>query len=153
MLALQRRKADKLRVKGILYRFKALRKDEVVYLGAGGQELTAPVSEIGVKEIARLAGISLESMDDHRRLLQLATFYIYEGALKEARMALTSLEKDDVDWLHNSAVKAQMKRMDPSFSEKALGFKSFSDFLRSRTDVVELDESSTTRMVRLKSAH
>jgi hypothetical protein len=58
-------------------------------------------------------------------------------------------EKDDVDWLHNSAVKAQMKRMDPSFSEKSLGFKSFSDFLRSRSDVVELDESSTTRMVRL----
>ena len=60
-------------------------------------------------------------------------------------------EKDDVDWLHNSAVKAQMKRMDPSFSEKSLGFRSFSDFLRSRTDVVELDESSTTRMVRLRS--
>ncbi len=60
------------------------------------------------------------------------------------------LEKDDVDWLHNSAVKAQMKRMDPSFSEKSLGYKSFSDFLRSRSDVVELDESSTTRMVRLR---
>ncbi|MDZ4268610.1 MAG: NYN domain-containing protein [Mycobacterium sp.] len=60
------------------------------------------------------------------------------------------LEKDDADWLHNSAVKAQMKRMDPSFSEKSLGFKSFSDFLRSRSDVVELDESSTTRMVRLQ---
>jgi NYN domain/OST-HTH/LOTUS domain len=59
-------------------------------------------------------------------------------------------EKDDVDWLHNSAVKSQMKRMDPSFSEKSLGFKSFSDFLRSRSDVVELDESSTTRMVRLR---
>src|ERR1700728_3112565 len=37
------------------------------------------------------------------------------------------MEKDDVDWLHNSAVKAQMKRMDPSFSEKSLGFRSFSD--------------------------
>ncbi|QEN12644.1 NYN domain-containing protein [Mycolicibacterium sp. ELW1] len=60
------------------------------------------------------------------------------------------LGKDDADWLHNSAVKAQMKRMDPSFSEKSLGFKSFSDFLRSRTDVVELDESSTTRMVKLR---
>lgn len=60
------------------------------------------------------------------------------------------LEKDDADWLHNSAVKAQMKRMDPSFSEKSLGYRSFSDFLRSRTDVVELDESSTTRMVRLR---
>jgi hypothetical protein len=62
------------------------------------------------------------------------------------------LEKDDVDWLHNSAVKAQMKRMDPSFSEKALGFRSFSDFLRSRSDAVELDETSTTRMVRLRGA-
>ncbi len=59
-------------------------------------------------------------------------------------------EKDDVEWLHNSAVKAQMKRMDPSFSEKSLGFKSFSDFLRSRSDIVELDESSTTRKVRLR---
>ncbi|OBI38554.1 NYN domain-containing protein [Mycobacterium colombiense] len=61
------------------------------------------------------------------------------------------LEKDDVDWLHNSAVKAQMKRMDPSFSERSLGFRSFSDFLRSRSDVVELDETSTTRMVRLRA--
>ncbi|KAA1249534.1 NYN domain-containing protein [Mycobacterium simiae] len=60
-------------------------------------------------------------------------------------------EKEDGDWLHNSAVKAQMKRMDPSFSEKSLGFKSFSDFLRSRSDLVDLDESSTTRLVRLHS--
>jgi hypothetical protein len=59
-------------------------------------------------------------------------------------------EKDDVEWLHNSEVKAQMKRMDPSFSEKALGFRSFSDFLRSRADAVELDESSTTRLVKLR---
>ncbi len=60
-------------------------------------------------------------------------------------------EKDDADWQHNSEVKAQMKRMDPSFSEKSLGFKTFSDFLRSRSEVVDLDESSTTRMVRLHS--
>lgn len=60
------------------------------------------------------------------------------------------LEKDDADWLHNSAVKAQMKRMDPSFNEKSLGYRSFSDFLRSHADLVELDESSTTRMVRLR---
>lgn len=62
------------------------------------------------------------------------------------------LEKDDAEWLHNSAVKAQMKRMDPSFNEKSLGYRSFSDFLRARArdDVVELDESSTTRLVKLK---
>jgi len=39
--------------------------------------------------------------------------------------------------------------MDPSVSEKSLGFKSFSDFLRSRSDLINLDDSSTTRMVRL----
>ncbi|BBY17665.1 NYN domain-containing protein [Mycolicibacterium litorale] len=61
------------------------------------------------------------------------------------------LEKDDADWLHNSAVKAQMKRMDPSFNERSLGYRSFSDFLRSHADLVELDESSTTRMVRLRA--
>jgi hypothetical protein len=60
-------------------------------------------------------------------------------------------EKDDAEWLHNSAVKAQMKRMDPSFSEKSLGFRSFSDFLRSRSELVDLDESSTTRLVRLRA--
>ncbi|GAB3617677.1 NYN domain-containing protein [Okibacterium endophyticum] len=58
-------------------------------------------------------------------------------------------EKDDADWLHSSNVKTQMKRMDPSFSEKALGFRSFSDFVKSREDVAELDETSTARLVRL----
>ncbi|MGG7463046.1 MULTISPECIES: NYN domain-containing protein [unclassified Plantibacter] len=58
-------------------------------------------------------------------------------------------EKDDADWLHSSNVKTQMKRMDPSFSEKALGFRSFSDFIKSRDDVAELDESTTARLVRL----
>jgi hypothetical protein len=32
-----------------------------------------------------------------------------------------------------------------------LGFKPFSDFLGSRSDLVDLDESGTTRMVRLHS--
>ncbi|QBE48043.1 NYN domain-containing protein [Leucobacter triazinivorans] len=61
-----------------------------------------------------------------------------------------SQDKDDSGWLYSSAVKQQMRRMDPSFSEKALGFRSFSDFLRSRSDVVELEESGHERLVRLK---
>src|SRR5580692_2631066 len=56
-------------------------------------------------------------------------------------------EKDDSDWLHSSAVKSQMKRMDPSFSEKALGYRSFSDFVKSREAIADLDESSTARLV------
>jgi uncharacterized LabA/DUF88 family protein len=58
-------------------------------------------------------------------------------------------EKDDADWLHSSAVKSQMKRMDPSFSEKALGYRSFSDFVKSRDAVAELDDTNPARLVRL----
>ena len=58
-------------------------------------------------------------------------------------------EKDDAEWLHSSTVKSQMKRMDPSFSEKALGYRSFSDFVRSREGVAELDEAAPGRLVRL----
>lgn len=58
---------------------------------------------------------------------------------------------DDADWLHNSQVKEQMKRLDPSFSERRLGYRSFSDFLRSRSEIVDLDESSTARLVRLSA--
>lgn len=58
-------------------------------------------------------------------------------------------EKDDTEWLHSSTVKGQMKRMDPSFSEKSLGYRSFSDFIKSRSALVELDDSSTAQMLRL----
>lgn len=65
-----------------------------------------------------------------------------------ARALQLGHEKDDAEWLHSSTVKGQMKRMDPSFSEKALGFRSFSDFVKSRSDVAELDDSSTAQMLR-----
>jgi uncharacterized LabA/DUF88 family protein len=61
-------------------------------------------------------------------------------------------EKDDEDWLHSSAVKSQMRRMDPSFSEKALGYRSFSDFVKSREAVAELDETDPVRLIRLNPA-
>ncbi|NYD73983.1 NYN domain-containing protein [Leifsonia soli] len=66
-----------------------------------------------------------------------------------ARAMQLGHEKDDSPWLHSSTVKGQMKRMDPSFSEKALGYRSFSDFIKSRGDLVELDDSSTAQMLRL----
>jgi uncharacterized LabA/DUF88 family protein len=58
-------------------------------------------------------------------------------------------EKDDADWLHSSTVKTQMKRMDPSFSEKALGYRSFSAFVRSRGAVAEMEQTDSSRLVRL----
>ncbi len=59
--------------------------------------------------------------------------------------------KGDADeWLHAAAIKQQMKRQDPSFNEKALGFRSFSDFIKSRDSLVELQEDGQNRLVRLR---
>lgn len=60
-------------------------------------------------------------------------------------------DKTDADeWLHSSAVKTHMRRMDPSFSEKALGYRSFSDFLKSRDQIAELEETGHERLVKLR---
>ncbi len=59
---------------------------------------------------------------------------------------------DADDWLHSSAVKTHMRRMDPSFSEKALGYRSFSDFLKSRDGIAELEETGHERLVRLRDS-
>jgi uncharacterized LabA/DUF88 family protein len=61
-------------------------------------------------------------------------------------------DKDDADWLHSSTVKSQMRRMDPSFSERALGYRSFTDFVKSRAAIAELDETNPARLVRLSPA-
>jgi hypothetical protein len=114
--------------------------DFVIYDSLPGVPAFEPTTtEAPAKRSARTKSAEAEPPDPQK-----AATALLQRALQ------ISLDKDDVDWLHNSAVKAQMKRMDPSFSEKSLGFRSFSDFLRSRTDVVELDESSTTRMVKLR---
>ncbi|WP_375384613.1 OST-HTH/LOTUS domain-containing protein [uncultured Microbacterium sp.] len=59
-------------------------------------------------------------------------------------------DKDDAEWLHSSAVKTHMRRMDPSFSEKALGYRSFSDFVKARESIAELEETGHERLVRLR---
>ncbi|MGB3374053.1 MAG: NYN domain-containing protein [Microbacterium sp.] len=70
--------------------------------------------------------------------------------LLERALRLGHDKTDSDEWLHASAVKTQMRRMDPSFSEKALGYRSFNDFLRSRDDIAELEETGHERLVRLR---
>jgi hypothetical protein len=60
--------------------------------------------------------------------------------------------KDDADWLGSSSVKNQMLRMDPSFQESALGYKTFTDFIKSRKNEVELQEDGQMRRIRLRPA-
>ncbi len=57
-------------------------------------------------------------------------------------------ERTDDEWVHLSAVKNLLKRMDPSFSEKALGHRSFSDFVKAHPTVADIDES--TNIVRVR---
>ena len=73
-----------------------------------------------------------------------------EAARLLARALRLGHEKDDEEWLHSAAVKQQMKRMDPKFNEKALGFTTFSDFLKSRPKMVEMREEGQSRMLRLR---
>ena len=58
-------------------------------------------------------------------------------------------ERTDADWVHSSVIKNLIRRMDPSFSEKGLGFKSFSDFIKAHPSIVEMNETDNIRLVRL----
>ena len=65
--------------------------------------------------------------------------------------ALRVRRPGDVDeWLEASALKRQMKRLDASFDEKRIGFKSFTDFVKS-VPAVELQEDGQVRRVRLRA--
>jgi hypothetical protein len=59
--------------------------------------------------------------------------------------------RGDEEWVSNSQLKNQMLRMDPSFKEKSLGFKSFTDFLSSRTDVIEIKKGAAANAPRIRS--
>jgi hypothetical protein len=71
--------------------------------------------------------------------------------LLERALRLES-DKEDSEWQHASAVKSLIKRLDPSFSEKALGHKSFSDFVKAHPTVAEVDESGHIVLIRLAPA-
>jgi uncharacterized LabA/DUF88 family protein len=100
----------------------------------------------GSRRARRPAAVVTDEADLDSEDPQEAATRLLERALRLGQ------EKDDADWLHSSAVKSQMRRMDPSFSERALGYRSFSDFVKSREGIAELDETDPVRLVRLNPA-
>jgi hypothetical protein len=66
------------------------------------------------------------------------------------RAARLGHAKTDDEWLHGSSLKLQMLRMDPSFNEKSLGYKTFSDFVKSREAVVQAGKGEFAGRVKLK---
>lgn len=61
-------------------------------------------------------------------------------------------ETDDDEWLYQSQVKSLMRRLDSRFNEKSLGYTSFTKFLESRHNVVEIrkDTDANERRLRLR---
>jgi len=72
-------------------------------------------------------------------------------ALLVKALELLSEKDDDSDWVHASQLKQQMKRLDSAFNERALGYESFTEFVKSRANLVEVDESTPVRLVRARS--
>lgn len=62
------------------------------------------------------------------------------------------IAKSDSEWMPSSEVKKQMRRMDPAFNESALGYKTFTDFVKSRSGQVEMDDggANNSRRIRLR---
>lgn len=71
------------------------------------------------------------------------------GQLLQRALRLGHENDEDAKWLNNASVKNQILRMDPAFSEKALGYATFSDFAKS-FKFVELDETHQIRRIRLR---
>ncbi|KQW04896.1 hypothetical protein ASC66_14415 [Leifsonia sp. Root4] len=67
-----------------------------------------------------------------------------------ARALELGAAKYDEDWQASGNVKNQMLRMDPTFQERALGFSSFTDFVKSMEPRVEIDETHPSRRIRLR---
>ena len=121
----------------------------------------------GIRPAAHIAAeIDVASNDDAaatttpRRASTKATTAAESGENATSKRAASALlvralrlvhEADDTDWAHASALKQQRTPLAPAFNEKALGYNSFTSFLKSRANVVELDESSQTRLVRLRN--
>ena len=73
-----------------------------------------------------------------------------EAATRLLQRALQLGDRGDSELLHASAVKSHMRRMDSSFSEKAIGYRSFNDFLKGNAQIAELEESGHERLVRAR---
>lgn len=70
------------------------------------------------------------------------------GAELLERALRLAAEQSDDGWVHASSLKDLMKRIDPSFSEKALGHRSFTDFLAAHPAAAQVKEDGNNRLVR-----
>jgi hypothetical protein len=105
------------------------------------EKLEAPVSERPPKPASKPA------VDDVP--IKLSPKAATNLMLRALRLGIA---KSDSEWMPSSEVKKQMRRMDPAFNESALGYKTFTDFVKSRSGQVEMDDGgvNNSRRIRLR---
>ena len=118
------------------------------------QNPSEPAEEVAEPKKAKSKGAVIEptfssaadspAQNQDKQKMQLAATALLVRALRLGQA------KDDADWLGSSSVKNQMLRMDPSFQESALGYKTFTEFIKSRKNEVELQEDGQMRRIRLR---
>ncbi|KYH44215.1 NYN domain-containing protein [Branchiibius sp. NY16-3462-2] len=107
----------------------------------------APAKKGGPRSSAKGEPVAEEDKDEEQLSSRQATRLLLR-ALRILR------EKDpDAEWFNAGEVKSQMKRMDPSFNEKDFGVTSFSEFVKTRGSIAELEEDHHSRKVRLRPGH
>lgn len=121
-----------------------------------GARATQPVEDVGDAPAEAAAsqpgGDAAPASDDssgdtapHAAMTDKAATRLLMRALE-----LVHEKNDDDEWVHAAAVKTQMKRMNPAFSERTIGHKTFGDFIRSRNSVVESKAEGQSRLLRLR---
>jgi hypothetical protein len=110
--------------------------DEFSYYQDLPDALPEPVAEIIESEPSAPVVTTTDPLKDARDLM-----------LRALRVGASG----DDGWVAASGLKQQMKRLDAGFDEKKLKFKSFTDFVKSQSELVELLEDGQNRRVRLRS--
>jgi hypothetical protein len=115
--ALKEGKVITVRIRGIQYKFKGLRGDEISLEGPGGQEQKASLSKLSEKDIAGFAEAALEPLDADKEL-RIAVFHIYTGGLREARTRLESLERRNVEIPERMKKRLEILRLGWTYAER-----------------------------------
>ncbi|MBX3087327.1 MAG: NYN domain-containing protein [Cryobacterium sp.] len=66
--------------------------------------------------------------------------------------ALGIARSRDEEWVLSSVLKNHILRMDPTFQESSLGYKTFTDFVKSRGNLVDVREEGQVRWIRLRES-
>jgi hypothetical protein len=116
-------------------------------------EAAIPASEPPPKVVRKLASVekSKAPVTEDDAPIKLSPRAATSLMMRALRLGIA---KSDSEWMPSSEVKKQMRRMDPGFNESALGYKTFTDFVKSRNGQVEMDDggANNSRRIRLRPA-